>query len=430
MTLDASGNLGLGSGLSFTSWSNSGNIDLNDVYLSLSSAGTYGGVIANNAYYNGGWKYKAANYANLYQTTSGEHKWLTAGVGTAGNAISFTQAMTLNASGNLSIGNTNDTYKLDVNGTGRFSGLTQDAVQTVFRIEGKNASSQVKALDFKLTAGTPLWTISTAAVGTDAGINIMPNGNAGLSLAYSTGAATFSSSVTAGGGVRTTGANGFSDTDGTSTIWVSANWTASTPAIAVTTNHPLMFLTNNTERMRIRSSGEVLVNTASLGTYGKFSSYTNDGIAAGRFVSGPSTADGSIVLMVDKYSTTNTTSQWFLGFTINNQGTASGVITANGASQAAFGSWSDFRLKENITNLPSQLDKIMSLRPVEFDYIKSEGGGHQISFIAQEFEKVFPDAVGQRADGMKTLTGWGKTEAILVKAIQELKQELDTLKNK
>jgi hypothetical protein len=31
--------------------------------------------------------------------------------------------MTLNASGNLSIGNTNDTYKLDVTGTGRFSGV-------------------------------------------------------------------------------------------------------------------------------------------------------------------------------------------------------------------------------------------------------------------------------------------------------------------
>jgi hypothetical protein len=80
-----------------------------------------------------------------------------------------------------------------------FSGLTQDAVQTVIRMAGKNASSQIKALDFKLTAGTPLWTISTAAEGTDAGINIMPNGSAGLSLAY-TGAATFSSSVN----IRTT----------------------------------------------------------------------------------------------------------------------------------------------------------------------------------------------------------------------------------
>jgi hypothetical protein len=63
-------------------------------------------------------------------------------------------------------------------------------------MSGNNASSQIKALDFKLTAGTPVWTITTAAVGTDAGINIMPNGSAGLSLATS-GAATFSSSVQA-----------------------------------------------------------------------------------------------------------------------------------------------------------------------------------------------------------------------------------------
>jgi hypothetical protein len=151
--------------------------------------------IANNAYFDGGWKYRATATAQAYFMNGGEHKWQIAPSGTAGNAISFTQAMTLNASGNLSIGNTNDTYKLDVSGSGRFSGLTQDAVQTVFRIEGKNASSQVKALDFKLTAGTPLWTISTAAVGTDAGINIMPNGSAGLSLAYSTGAATFSGNI-------------------------------------------------------------------------------------------------------------------------------------------------------------------------------------------------------------------------------------------
>jgi hypothetical protein len=192
----------------------------------------------------------------------------------------------------------------------------------------------------------------------------------------------------------------------------------------------MQFFNLGGERMRITSGGRVLIGATSLGSTGTLNSYTNGADPAARFVSGSGTGDGSIILMVDKFSTTNTTSQWFLGFTINNQGTASGVITANGASQVAFGSWSDFRLKENITNLPSQLDKIMSLRPVEFDYIKSEGGGHQISFIAQEFEKVFPDAVGQRADGMKTLTGWGKTEAILVKAIQELKQELDTLKNK
>jgi hypothetical protein len=115
-------------------------------------------------------------------------------------------------------------------------------------------------------------------------------------------------------------------------------------------------------------------------------------------------------------------------FTVANQATGSGQINANGASQAAFGSFSDSRLKENIVNLPSQLDKICSLRPVEFDYIESEGGGHQIGFIAQEIQNIYPDSVGTRDDGMLTVTGWNKTEAILVKAIQELKAEFDAYK--
>jgi hypothetical protein len=190
----------------------------------------------------------------------------------------------------------------------------------------------------------------------------------------------------------------------------------------------LILKTAETERMRITSDGKVYVGITSLTSPGTFNAYTNNTTCAARFVAGPSQPDGNITLMVDKYSTTNTTSQWFLGFTINNQAVASGVITANGASQAAFGSWSDRRLKENITDLPNQLSNILALRPVEFDYIESEGGGHQTSFIAQEFEEIYPDAVGQRPDGMKTLTGWGKTEAILVKAIQELKSENDTLK--
>jgi len=191
---------------------------------------------------------------------------------------------------------------------------------------------------------------------------------------------------------------------------------------------PILFSTTDAERMRITSDGKVYIGTSSLVSPGTFNAYTNNTTPAARFVAGPSQPDGNITLLVDKYSTTNTTSQWFLGFTINNQAVASGVITANGASQAAFGSWSDGRLKENIVDLPNQLSNILALRPVEFDYIESEGGGHQTSFIAQEFEEIYPDAVGQRPDGMKTLTGWGKTEAILVKAIQELSAEIEILK--
>ena len=34
-------------------------------------------------------------------------------------------------------------------------------------------------------------------------------------------------------------------------------------------------------------------------------------------------------------------------------------------------------------------------------------------------QEIYPDAVGEGADGMLTVTGWSKTEARLVKAIQE-----------
>jgi hypothetical protein len=186
--------------------------------------------------------------------------------------------------------------------------------------------------------------------------------------------------------------------------------------------------TSSTERARITSGGDFLVGATSTAVSKFYTEQTSSGAYAGRFYLNLASSQSTAGLVVDKKDNTSTTSQVFMQFTINNQGTGSGQINANGASQAAFGSFSDLRLKENIVDLPSQLANIMALRPVEFDYIESEGGGHQISFIAQEFEAIYPDAVGERFDGMKTLTGWSKTEARLVKAIQELKAELDATK--
>jgi hypothetical protein len=127
----------------------------------------------------------------------------------------------------------------------------------------------------------------------------------------------------------------------------------------------------------------------------------------------------------------DTTSNNLLTFAINGGATASGRIAANGASAAAFQTFSDVRLKENIKDLPSQLQKICSLRPVEFDYKKYTGKNpHQIGFIAQEMQAVYPEAVGNNENNMLTITGWGKTEAYLVKAIQELYSELLAIKSK
>ena len=53
---------------------------------------------------SGQYIYIQSLHATRHEQISGEHRFFTAGSGTAGNAITFTQAMTLDASGNLGIG--------------------------------------------------------------------------------------------------------------------------------------------------------------------------------------------------------------------------------------------------------------------------------------------------------------------------------------
>lgn len=181
------------------------------------------------------------------------------------------------------------------------------------------------------------------------------------------------------------------------------------------------------ERMRIDNDGRIAVNGSTTspgnGQFYAVSSTTNR--AAGRFYTSGTGDDATPALFLDKQSTVNTTAQVFIQCTINAQGTAQGQINANGASQLAFGTFSDQRLKENIEDLPNQLNSIISLRPVEFDY--KNGSGHQIGFIAQEVQDIYPDLVNADAQGMLNLSGLGKWEARLVKAIQELNAKVEAL---
>ena len=70
-----------------------------------------------NTYYNGTWKYANTGFASQYVQFNGAHLWYSAASGTANNNISFTQPMTLTASGRLLIGKiTEATTTLDVVG--------------------------------------------------------------------------------------------------------------------------------------------------------------------------------------------------------------------------------------------------------------------------------------------------------------------------
>jgi hypothetical protein len=102
--LDAAGNLGLG--VTPSGW----NIGKAMQIGSASDASLLGfsnsAYLGANTFYNGGWIYAATAAAGRYQITSGAHSWFTAPSGTAGNAITFTQALTLDASGRLLLGTT------------------------------------------------------------------------------------------------------------------------------------------------------------------------------------------------------------------------------------------------------------------------------------------------------------------------------------
>jgi hypothetical protein len=117
---DSSGNLGLGATPS--AWaSGQGAMQFKDGGLSAWSLGIVNGYLYSNAYYDGSNnRYINNGTACSYSINNGSgiHAWFTAASGTAGNTISFTTAMTLDASGNLGIGTTSPARLLHISGGG------------------------------------------------------------------------------------------------------------------------------------------------------------------------------------------------------------------------------------------------------------------------------------------------------------------------
>ena len=70
--------------------------------------------LTNNTFTDGTDKYLTTAAATRYYQSAGSHIWDTAASGTAGNAVTFTQTMTLDASGNLLVGATSSNGKLTI----------------------------------------------------------------------------------------------------------------------------------------------------------------------------------------------------------------------------------------------------------------------------------------------------------------------------
>lgn len=132
-----------------------------------------------------------------------------------------------------------------------------------------------------------------------------------------------------------------------------------------------------------------------------------------------------------KTSTSVTDTQNYIWFLSSGGSTNNGSIRGVSSGVADFNTISDLRLKENIQPIESTLNKILALKPCTFDY--RDGSGPGTGFIAQEMQEVFPDCVSTSeinnnvVDPMLSITGWSRTDARLVKAIQEQQAIIEQL---
>ena len=118
VTIDASQNVGIGTAPS--SWGTYKVAQIGGGTADVSVASNNDDTnISTNAYYNAGWKYQSSStLAERYQQGAGTHRWYYAPSGTAGNAITWSEAMRIDSSGNLLVGTTTQlqSAKLTVNG--------------------------------------------------------------------------------------------------------------------------------------------------------------------------------------------------------------------------------------------------------------------------------------------------------------------------
>jgi hypothetical protein len=115
LRVTGTGNLGLG--VTPSAWLNTLNaLQIGAAHLFGQTTGTGTVSLGNNVYLNStpAYIYQYNGKATRYSQYDGQHEFYTAPSGTAGNAISFTQAMTLDASGRLGIGTTSPSGRLDV----------------------------------------------------------------------------------------------------------------------------------------------------------------------------------------------------------------------------------------------------------------------------------------------------------------------------
>ena len=367
-----------------------------------------------NAYINSSNQesYVATDEASQYFQNAGTHIFKVASSGSAGSAISWTTAMTIDNNGNVLVGSTDTSLYNNTSGGGIMLAAANrldvardgDVVATFNRSSG--AGEVINLYQGGSKAGGLGVSGTDITIGTgDTGITFEDAADTVHPVNFSSGAA------------RTGAINLGKDAARFQHLYLSAlldikssncsgflQVGSNVLQFGTSTNDPVIFYTSNDERMRLTSTGNLLI-----GRNGTNNGSTDHGVNLYN--------TGQIYLYVN--STGNTD--------------AVRVYDGNGALKAAIDSdgdyidHSDINAKENIQDASSVLSTLSDVKVRSFTW-KADGRNQAYGFIAQELKEVVPEAVSppETEDEM-----WGVKHAklvpMLVKAVQEQQATITAL---